>query len=77
MERDIMTYINVKEGDIPGTVIRDGQLYRLLCGRYVPVIGVMWSEFEQCFVPVLDLPQMSDEQWKELTREHPVKSWEG
>lgn len=69
-----MAYINAKEGDIPGTIIKDGVLYGELCGRYVPVIGIMWSQFQKCFVPVLDVPQMTDAQWMDLVQKSPVSA---
>ena len=58
-----MNYVNVKEGDIPGTVIRDGGLYQELGGHYFRVIGLQPTA-DLGFVPILDIPQMSDYQWQ-------------
>ena len=58
-----MNYVNVKEGDIPGTVIRDGGLYQELGGRYFRVIGLQPTQHHG-LGPILDVPQMSDYQWQ-------------
>lgn len=63
-----MNYVNVKEGDIPGTVIRDGGLYQELGGRYFRVIGLQPTQ-NQGFVPILDIPQISDYQWQKSALE--------
>lgn len=61
-----MIYVNVKEGDIPGVIFKDGELYGEMGGNYFPVIGLVWSREANGLVPVLDIPQMSDERWNEI-----------
>ena len=43
-----------------------------LAGRQWPIIGAVLSKEIGDYVPVLDIPQMSDERWRELAREHSV-----
>ena len=61
-----MKYIDVKEGDIPGTIVRDGKLYSELGGRYFEVKSLLYYAKRKCMVPILDIPMMSDERWNEL-----------
>ena len=67
-----MKYMPVKAGDIPGVEIRDGAAYAELAGQWFPVMAVR-PVAGIGYVPILDIPQMSDERWQELAREHPAK----
>ena len=63
-----MKYINVTPGSIPGVAIHDGAAFCEIAGEEYPVIAVIEDE-KLGYLPVVDLPQMSDEQWDKLTRE--------
>lgn len=51
-------YVDVRDGDIPGIVIRDGCAYGECGGRLWPVNGLLRSPTG--YIPVLDIPQMED-----------------
>ena len=61
-------YIDVKPGSIPGVTVRDGTAYYEVAGREYPIIAFVKDE-NLGYLPVVDFPQMSDEQWDKLTRE--------
>ena len=63
-----MKYITVTPGSIPGVEIHDGAAFCEVAGKEYPVIAVIEDE-KLGYLPVVDLPQMSDEQWDKLTRE--------
>lgn len=58
-----MEYISIKAGDIPGTVVTRGGVYAEAGGEYYPVTAMQATE-KFGFVPVLNIPQMSDYRWK-------------
>ena len=45
-----------------------------LNGKHYPVLGAVKSDVLGIGVPLLDIPLMSDEQWRELAKEHPVSA---
>lgn len=62
-----MKYVTVTEDNqIPGVILRDGVAYGEAGGNYFPVKGLMWSPDNNCYVPILDIPMMSDERWNEI-----------
>lgn len=63
-----MKYISVKAGDIPGTVMTQGAIYAEVGGEYHPITAMLPTE-QYGFVPILDLPQMSDYQWHKRSLE--------
>lgn len=63
-----MRYISVKSGDIPGTVVTQEAVYAEAGGNYYPVIAMQSTE-KFGLVPVLNIPQMSDYQWKKCCLE--------
>lgn len=67
-----MTLENVAK--LPGVVVRDGVAYGEMCGRYFPVKSVIYSFAAKNYVPVLDIPMMSDERWAELAREQNARA---
>ena len=71
-----MKYLRIKTGDIPGVEVKEDGAYAEVAGQSFAVIGIL-PDKEYGFIPVLDIPQISDEQLRELAREHPVKSWAG
>lgn len=49
-------------------IVKDGKAYCGISGQLFPVTSVLVHE-ELGAVPILDIPQMSDERWQELARE--------
>ena len=56
---------------VPGCVIIDNVAYCKIGSRYRRVVGVVKSEKGR-YLPVVDIPWMSDEKWNELAKLHPV-----
>lgn len=63
-----MKYIDVSVNPIPGVVFIGDAAYGELDGQYFPVIGLL-RDGKGGYVPVLDIPQMSNERWQELAQE--------
>lgn len=66
-----MKYINVKPGAVPGIEAKGGAAYCEVSGSFFPITSFLAHQ-ELGLIPVLDIPQMSDERWKELAVTHPV-----
>lgn len=66
-----MKYMTIKTGDIPGVEVREDGAYAELAGQWFPVVAVK-AVAGVGLVPILDIPQMSDERWDELAKEHPL-----
>lgn len=64
-----MNYVDAV--NIPGVVIIDNAAYCEVGGRYYPVIGVL-RDGRGGYIPVPNIPQMSDERLRELSKQHPV-----
>ena len=56
-----MKYMTIKTGDIPGTVVTQAAAYAEVGGGYYPITAMQATE-NYGFVPILDIPQMSDYQ---------------
>lgn len=67
-----MKYINVKPGAAPGIEVKGGMAYCEVSGELFPITSFL-AHNELGLVPVLDIPQMSDERLRGLAREHPVR----
>lgn len=63
-----MNYINVKPGSIPGVEVRDGRAYYEVSGIFFPITAFV-TDPVRGLIPLLDIPQMSDERCQELARE--------
>ena len=66
-----MEYINVKPGTIPGVKVKGGVSYCTVSGELFPITAFLAHE-KLGLIPMLDIPQMSDERLHELARKHPV-----
>lgn len=66
-----MKYINVKPGAVPGIEVKDNAAYCEVSGELFPITAFLAHE-ELGLIPMLDIPQMSDEQLRELAKKHPV-----
>lgn len=66
-----MKYINMKPGAAPGVEVKDGTAYCEVSGALFPITEFLAHE-ELGLVPLLDIPQMSDERWQDLARAHPA-----
>ncbi len=69
-----MKYMNIKTGDISGVTVSPAGAYCEINGKYYKVIGVLPKDKRFGIVPVLDIPQMSDERLMKLAREHPASN---
>ena len=56
-------YIELHEGDIPGMIERDGDLWMPVAGEYFRVTGVYRTRYG--LVPLLDMPTVDMPQRKE------------
>lgn len=66
-----MKYINVKPDAIPGVAVKGGGAYCEAGGSYFPITAFLAHQ-KLGLIPMLAIPQMSDERWQELARAHPV-----
>lgn len=66
-----MEYVNVKLGAIPGVKVKGGAAYCAMADELFPITAFLAHE-KLGLIPILDIPQMSDERWQELARAHPV-----
>lgn len=67
-----MKYINVKPGAVPGIEVKGGAAYCEVSGELFPITAFLAHE-TLGLIPMLNIPQMSDERLRELAREHPAK----
>lgn len=66
-----MRYVNIKSGAVPGVEVKGGAAYCKVAGELFPITAFLAHE-KLGLIPMLDIPQMSDERLAELAREHPV-----
>ena len=66
-----MKYVNVRPGAVPGVEVKDGAAYCEVSGHLFPITAFL-AHNELGLIPMLDIPQMSDERWDELAKAHPV-----
>lgn len=63
-----MKYINVKPGSNPGVEVHDGVAYCKVAGEPFPITAFI-DDSERGYIPLLEISQITDDQWNEMTRE--------
>lgn len=67
-----MKYLTINANSLPGVEVRNGAAYAEVGERWWPVKALIADE-KRGFIPLLDIPQMSDETWMELTDKYPAR----
>lgn len=67
-----MEYINVKPGSVPGIEDHGGVPYCKVAGETFPITAFI-DDPERGYIPLLEIPQIPDDQWDEMTREQRAK----